>query len=167
MQIVLDDRRLVSRVLRQWGEMAADRHLPSKHDIRPWLVGNDWQNCALVRLAPMLEQWIFAVVGDKLSPSPDRVLAGGPISECPEDTLLGLMLSFLPRVVASGMYYTVEGATSVFGDGAILYRSVLLPLSDDGTHIDAVLVAANFRKIGESEAAEPHTRLYFNRRRAS
>ncbi len=165
MQIVADDRRLVSRVLRRWEEIAAGRQLPSKHDIRPWMVGNDWANCVLVRLAAAPGEWFFAVVGDKLSPSPQRMLAGEPIAACPDDTLLGLMLSFLPRVLSSRMHFTIEGATSVLAGGPILYRCVLLPLSDDGNQIDAVLGAANYRRLGEAEQAEPHTRVHFNRRR--
>jgi hypothetical protein len=167
MEIVLDDRRLVSRVLRRWEEMAADRCVPSKHDIRPWLVGNDWAHCVLIRFAPMLGQWIFAVVGDKLLPSASQMLAGDPIADCPADTLLGLMLSFLPRVTDSGTYFMVEGATSVLVEGPILYRSILLPLSDNGRDVDAVLCAANYRKIGDSEPAEPHTRVHLTRRKTA
>jgi hypothetical protein len=156
MEIVVDDRRLVSRVRRHWEAAAADRKVPSKHDIRPWLVGDDWSNCVLVRFAPMLDQWIFAVIGEGLRPSGSQILAGDPIADCPGDTFLGLTLSFLPRVTASGTYFLMEGSTTILADGPILYRSILLPLSDNGGKtIDAVLGAANFRKIGEERSRAP------------
>lgn len=167
MEIALDDRRLVSRVRRQWEAAAADRKVPSKHDIRPWLVGGDWSNCVLVRFAPVLDQWIFAVIGDGLRPPGSQILAGDPIADCPGDTFLGLTLSFLPRVTASGTYFLMEGSTTILADGPILYRSILLPLSDNGGKtIDAVLGAANFRKIGVEEHPAPRPATPRERRRA-
>ena len=167
MEIVVDDRRLVSRVRRQWEAAAADRKIPSKHDIRPWLVGDDWSNCVLVRFAPMLDQWIFAIIGEALRPAGSQILGGDPIADCPADTFLGLTLSFLPRVTASGTYFLMEGSTTILADGPILYRSILLPLSDNGGKtIDAVLGAANFRKIGIDERPAQRAASHLERRHA-
>ncbi len=167
MEIVVDDRRLVSRVRRQWEAAAADRKIPSKHDIRPWLVGDDWSNCVLVRFAPMLDQWIFAVIGDSLRPTGSQILAGDPVADCPGDTFLGLTLSFLPRVTSSGTYFLMEGSTTILAGGPIIYRSILLPLSDNGGKtIDAVLGAANFRKIGTDERPAPRPPSHLERRHA-
>ena len=60
----------------------------------------------------MLEQWIFAIIGDSLRPAGSQILAGDPIADCPDDTFLGLTLSFLPRVTSSG---TTFSAASVYG----------------------------------------------------
>jgi hypothetical protein len=167
MEIVVDDRRLVSRIRRHWEAAAADRKIPSKHEIRPWLVGDDWSNCVLVRFAPMLDQWIFAIIGDGLRPAGSQILAGDPIADCPDDTFLGLTLSFLPRVTSSGTYFLMEGSTTILADGPILYRSILLPLSDNGGKtIDAVLGAANFRKIGSDERPAQRAATHLERRHA-
>src|ERR1043166_1279199 len=167
MEIVVDDRRLVSRVRRQWEAAAADRKVPSKHDVRPWLVGSDWSNCVLVGFAPVRDQWICAVIGDGLRPLGSQILAGDPIADCPGDTFLGLTLSFLPRVTSSGTYFLMEGSTTVLADGPILYRSILLPLSDNGGKtIEAVLGAANFRKIGSDERPAQRAATQLERRHA-
>ena len=47
---LFDERRLVSRVLRHWQEMALGRDLPSKDHIDPWLIGDDWSYCMLLSL---------------------------------------------------------------------------------------------------------------------
>jgi len=44
----------------------------------------------------------------------------------------------------------IEGRAT-FCDIAVLYRSALYPLSEDGVAIDHVLGAANYRPLGENE----------------
>ncbi len=125
---LLEDRRLVSRVLKHWNEMATGQQFPSKSQIDPWLVGDDWASCTLINIHQPLGQSTFLVVGDKLLPSPGRSLDGRRIADCPSDTLLGITLSFLSRVVATGRALTL-GGTATHLDEPILYRSVLLPLA--------------------------------------
>jgi hypothetical protein len=44
----------------------------------------------------------------------------------------------------------IEGQTTLRGSG-ILYRSVLIPLSEDGVAIEYVLGAANYRRLRDDE----------------
>src|SRR5690349_784471 len=88
---LLEDRRLVSRVLRHVSEGGMTRRLPRLDDIDPWLVGDDWAHCALVRVMEPRDQSLFIVVGDRLLPQRDQVLDHQPIARCPVTTLLGLV----------------------------------------------------------------------------
>src|SRR5579864_8385210 len=49
---LLNERRLVTRVLHHWHETAMGQRFPHAAQIDPWLVGDDWSNCALIQLAP-------------------------------------------------------------------------------------------------------------------
>ena len=87
----------------------------------------------------------FIIVGENLA-----------VALCPKDTLAGVLMSHLPRVLSARRCVIVEGGATLRG-APILFRSALLPLSDDGMAIDHVLGAANHRGLRAGE--EPRTQL--------
>src|SRR4029077_20830636 len=88
---LFDERRLTSRVLRHWEEMAIGRRLPSRESIDPWLIGDDWSHCFLVSLDSDLQNSMFLAVGNDLLPSPETALDFKPVSEWPRGTLIAAM----------------------------------------------------------------------------
>ncbi len=151
MRDILDERRLVFRVRHHWQEMVTGRHFPRLRDIDPWLVGDDWANCMLLKLDPDAAHASFRVVGANLV-QPAGILDGAPISTCPAETILAAMLAVLPRCLADAAPLTLSGAAP-HGGTRVLYRCVLLPLSEDDRRIDGVFGAANFRTMRPGEAA--------------
>ena len=143
---LLADNRLVLRVLRHWDDAGANRLFPSKSQIDPWVLGDDWANCALIDLHPRVERSTITAVGDKLQPVPELPIEGNPLFKCPFNALLGLVVWRLPVVVDRRAPLSVRGVATHFGL-PILYRGVLLPLAEDGIEMDAVLVAANYRAL--------------------
>jgi hypothetical protein len=134
-----EERRLVWRVLSHWKGMANGGRFPSRDDIDPWTRGEDAANCVLIAVESPIELSHFVMVGVNLA-----------IALCPIDTLAGVLLSRVPRVVSARRGLMIEGEATLRGVG-ILYRSVLLPLSD-GVAIDHVLGAANYRSLRDDEA---------------
>lgn len=159
METFTDERRLVARVLRHWHDMAVGQRFPNRTQIDPWLVGDDWASCAVVQLEPKLDQSSFIVVGPNLLPPQHESLEGKPIAACPHNALLAALIKYLPRFQPNGGPLSVVG-TAAHGAAPVLFRGVLLPLSDDGgAHIDSVLAAANFRELRKGEDKQLHTRL--------
>lgn len=152
-----EDRRLVSRVLRHILQSGMAGHLPRLNDVDPWLVGDDWSNCALVRIRKPCDQSIFIVVGDKLLSKPSIALDGEPISRCSPTTLLGVVLFFLTEAVDERAAIMLEGGAAHI-DAPILFRALLVPLSEDNQTVEAVLIAANFRERREERPASAVTR---------
>src|SRR5581483_5404010 len=64
--MLLADNRLVLRVLRHWDDAGANRLFPSKSQIDPWVIGDDWANCALIDLHHRVERSTIVAVGSKL-----------------------------------------------------------------------------------------------------
>jgi hypothetical protein len=153
-----NERRLVSRVLHYWHDAAKGRRCPSASQIDPALVGDDWANCAVIWLDPELVRSTFIVVGANLLPPRRGAVDGEPIAACPAHSLLAVLVKYLARFQPNGGPLSVSG-TAMHGTGPVLFRSVLLPLSEDGTHIDSVLGAANFRELRRGEDKALHTRL--------
>jgi hypothetical protein len=130
---VRDERRLVWRVLHRWAQMVHGQQFPRLSEIDPWIVGDDWANCLLIAVQSPVALSYFTAVGENLA-----------VALCPKDTLAGVLLSHLPRVLAARRCLIVEGGATLRG-APILFRSALLPLSQDGVAIDHVLGAANHR----------------------
>jgi len=134
-----EERRLVWRVLRPWKEVSDSGRFPRRNEIDAWLQGEDGKNCLLIKVESPIELSHFVVVGVNLA-----------VALCPIDTLAGLLLSRVPRVVSAHRGLMIEGGARLRGE-SILYRSVLLPLSEDGVTIDYVLGAANYRSLRADE----------------
>jgi hypothetical protein len=145
------ERRLVLRVLSRWQEACGDeRDRPARGDLDPEQFGDDWASCFILDL-PESGEPVFLYAGAAFAGPGWSEAAGRRISECPEGTLLRAATSFIPRVLARGIPMSNGGPGENFGK-RILFRSILLPLSEDGTRIDALLGAANYR---EATVAEP------------
>ena len=142
----LDERRLVLRVLHHWTEMAIAQRYPRKDNIDPWFVGDGWANCMMLNLNPDKQHSTFYVAGANLRP-PGRSLDGASIADCPDGTVLAVLLGQLERCIEDAAPVIVEGSTTHLG-ALVQYRGILLPLSEDGEAIDGILGAANFKKIG-------------------
>jgi len=136
-----DERRLVWRVLRHWTEMVSGRGWPRRDEIDPWMLGEDWVNCLLIAVQSPVELSHFVTVGENLA-----------VALCPKDTLAGVLLSHLPRVLSARRCLIIEGGATL-RSAPILFRSALLPLSDDGMTIDYVLGAVNHRAVRAGEAS--------------
>jgi hypothetical protein len=72
------------------------------------------------------------------------------VALCPTDTLAGLLLSRAPRVASARRGLMIEGGATLHGIG-IVYRSILLPLSDNAIRVDHVLGATNYRSLRDDE----------------
>jgi hypothetical protein len=136
---VVFQRRLVDRVLRLWTEKAHGQAFPRLDQIDPGTLGVDWANCLVIAVQSPVQRSYFVQVGENLS-----------FAHCPGDSLAGVLLSHLPQILAKRRCLMIEGRATLRGCG-ILYRSALYPLSDDGTIIDHVLGAANWRPLRENE----------------
>ena len=134
-----EERRLVWRVLRHWQEIERGGRFPRRNEIDHWLLSEDGANCLLIEVQAPIELSHFVAVGVNLA-----------VALCPTDTLAGVLLSRVPPVVSARRGLMIEGQATLRGS-EILYRSVLLPLSDDGVAIEYVLDAANYRPLRNDE----------------
>jgi hypothetical protein len=134
-QKVREERRLVWRVLGLWKEVAGGKRFPSHEEIESWVRDEDGKNCLLIAVESPIELSHFIVVGVNLA-----------VALCPNDTLAGVLLSKVPRVVSARRGLMIEGSATLRGT-CILYRSLLLPLSDRGIVIDHIFGATNYRFV--------------------
>ena len=131
-----EERRAILRIHAVWQRLATHR-LPSRAALDPKEFGGDWRSCLIV-----------PIVGDNGKPRGLSEKAFDP--NVPRErlacTLLSVAQHHISRALATGKAVGYGGTAS--HDGAdILYRIVLLPLSEDGAHTDALLVGVTYREI--------------------
>lgn len=139
------DRRLTVRVLRIWKKLAGG-NLARRSQIDPMAFSTDWANCLMVDLDKVPSRSRFSYVGNALRdpswPTFDRQC----ISECLDGTLLELVTRHIPRVVARKKPISF-GGPAIHDEADILYRTILLPLSENGDQVDGILAAIAYREV--------------------
>ena len=131
-----EERRAILRIHEVWQRFAA-HGLPSRSDLDAREFGADWSNCVIVPIAMNSGKPVDVSEKDFDADSPRQRLA------C---TLLPLAKRQIARVLATSQAIGYGGTASHEGTD-ILYRIVLLPLSEDGVHVDALLVGLTHREI--------------------
>jgi hypothetical protein len=147
------EMRLTMRVLGHWRDIADVRDLPRRAEIDPSKIGEDWASCLMIEVDAVFDQSRFLYIGKSLL-SPDANFTGRAIAECPKNTILRSATEYIGRVIARRVPISVGGTSTHLGK-PILFRSVLMPLSEDGNTIDGLLGAANFREVRASEDTHP------------
>lgn len=148
------ERRLVLRMLDYWEYLRGERAFPKSGQIDPGVLGDDWPNCLMVDAGTDNSGWLLRAVGDNLKPDvPDKML-GRRVSDCGGGSFLGLATSYIPKVIEKRVPVAISGEIKE-GDHKVLYRSILLPFSDDGEQVNAILGAANRLRQVELSAGSP------------
>lgn len=148
------EQRLVMRVLAYWRSLAGGNSLPRRSRIDPHELGEDWHHCLMVDVDPVLDRSRLAHVGDRLRDPGWPTFERQRISECLDGSLLKLATSYIGRVIAERTPVSMSGIASHL-DSRILYRSILLPISEEGGIVDGVFGAANYRDVEAREEIHP------------
>ncbi len=143
---VSKERRLVLRVLDYWGYLRAARRFPAMAEVNPEDLADDWQHCVLVDTTGSPESWTFRHIGSGFGIPGSQTMSGVKWADWDRSTFLGLTTSYIGKVLERRVPVSISGEVDE-GEYVFHYRSILLPLSDDGHHVSGVLGAAN--RIGE------------------
>jgi len=137
------ERRLVQRLLIYWRELAPDNVLPSRASVKPQEIGDIWHFCFTLDIGSVAA--VFGHVGDAHVAHLGFDLAGKPVAAAHKGTLLGGALDRLDDVLLRRIPITRQGTFPGADGMPVPYRSILLPLADDGSEINGILGAANCR----------------------
>jgi hypothetical protein len=140
------ERRACSQALQWWRELAAPRHMPAMATVTPENAGGLWSHLFVVEVGnePSGNRFVFA--NDFLR------------SALGEDPTGRTMREVWPEEAQPRAYFLQEAAIDLMSpideagrwsraDGDVLYRCVLLPLSDDQRRVSHLLGAFSFRKL--------------------
>ena len=141
------ERRLVLRLLGHWRNLSGNRQFPSFADFDPAEIPDIWKNSFVIELSEDNATPVFRAMGDALLEKSDASLVGQPVAHAPERTLPRVAVTYIDEVLAKAVPVS-RGGEFVREDGTkVLYRSILLPMSDDGETISGILGAATSRDV--------------------
>ncbi len=141
------ERRLVLRLLAYWRFLCRDNGFASFTDIDPTEIPDLWPHCFILEVLGEGSEPVFRSIGNALATNSNEDLTGQNISVVSAETLIGTAIDYTDEVLQKGVPVS-RGGEFVKADGTkVLYRSILLPLSDDGETIRGLFGAANCREI--------------------
>jgi hypothetical protein len=127
----VSERRLNMRLMSYWQDLrGTGPHAPIER-FDPEAVADLWPHCFTIVPAASPDQATFGHIGDLIAADSGLTTTGLVASDIPADTLLGNALRLVAEVLKV-KYPIVDGGE--FRDQLgrpSLYRSILLPLSDD------------------------------------
>lgn len=139
----LVERRLTGRVEKSW-RACADGRLPSWADICALDLGDDWKSCFAIDLAVSDSFPYFIFLGDDLFKLSNVYLSRrGPW----EATVMDLAASKVDEAVLSRAPVSLSDTLRLPKGRRIIFRSILLPLSENGSDITHVFGAANGKGV--------------------
>lgn len=144
------ERRLVIRLLKYWRSLSDGERLPAQSTIDPQAIPDMWPNCAVLDVSGKETDPEFIYVGTALSQAAGIEMAGRKLSQTPADTLVSNGFSYFGQVLAKKVPITFGGEFVSPRGLKVLYRSIIVPLADDGEHINRLLGAANCREVTQS-----------------
>lgn len=140
MKFASEERRLVGRLLAYWHHLCEGRSYPALVDVDPAQIGDDWRWSFILDTKSYSDIPNFSYIGPDIAKYSGIYLSG---ADSFTTTLLDLATHRLARVYSEGCPLLIEDDVVRFDGKRLMFRAVLLPLSDDGETINFVLGAAN------------------------
>lgn len=145
------ERRLVLQLMAYWRKIRENQEFPSFVDVDPFDIPDIWPHCFVIEIFRDGTEPVCRVMGDELARYVSFPLVDQSLSVVPENTLPSVALSFLDEVLDKGVPIS-RGDEFINHDRTkVLYRSILLPMSDDGVHISGIIGAANCREVVDGD----------------
>ncbi len=97
-------------------------------------------------MAGRLDDPMFRVTGAAFAAYSPISLTDLPVSRAPRDTVVAKSVEYFREVLEKRVPITRGGEFLKPGGVRVLYRSIILPMSDDGETVSGLLGAANCRE---------------------
>ena len=141
------EHRMVSRLYRYWQRARGNRRYPALTDMNPDSLPGSWPHRFVLRAAAGDKELRIVDVGPSVIGDCAVDVVGRPQSDIPDDCLLGVGLRHCRRVLEHGEPLSWGGRYHSRGKALTCYRSIVLPLSGNGSTVDALFGAANGKQV--------------------
>ncbi len=140
------ERRLNMRLLKYWQGLRRESSYPSMGDFSFDAVTDFKPHAFIIELEDGTGDAVFRYVGASLAGDCGKDLMSKPVSEVPRHTLLTQVTDHYLQVLANQAPIAFEAEFENATGDDILYRSIMLPFSEDGETIDTIVGAINSKK---------------------
>lgn len=141
------ENRLTYNLLAYWEERRGEREFPSLRDIEPADLEDLWSYCFVLDVRSFVDTPYFHYLGPALAKFSGIFLSG---NHDWSSTLLRMAVCHFREALQRRAPVLVEDELTLYDTRKLLFRSTLLPLSENGRDIDFVLGAANGKIVRPS-----------------
>jgi len=139
------ERRMVHRLLMHWRSAQDGDSIPVFSDVLGRDLGDIYPSIYMLEIDDENDQPSFERIGGAFAEEGTASLVGHPVSETPENTVLGQAVKYYRRVQDKQIPITIGGEFEHANGDVILYRSIIMPArgGDDDDHY--LIGAANYK----------------------
>jgi len=141
------ERRLVLRLLNYWRDLGRDESFPALGDLDPDAMGDMWPFCFVLRVDAAVTASALTYIGPEILADCDEAPAEPTLETLPDATLIKHATAFVGQTLRRKVPITKGGEFIDHRGRAIQFRSIVLPLAEDGRTVDHLLGAANCREL--------------------
>jgi len=138
------ERRLSHRLFLYWLLQCGDRDFAALNDIDPAMLRDDWDWCFVIDVKRSVDFPYFEHLGAHLAKYSGVLLSGQRDWRA---TVLDKATEKFREVLAARAPLLLEDDLTLFDGRRLLFRSIMLPLSDDQRAVDHILGAANGKVV--------------------
>jgi hypothetical protein len=142
------ERRISATAVQYWRELAAPRRYPSRTQVTNGSAPTLWDNFFIIKVGPDAAEHVFEFCGAALREALGSDPTGKVVGDVLPREIVGRALYF--QKAACDLMAPIDEAgrfTRPTDSVEVLYRAVLLPLSDDQREANYLLGAFSFRTL--------------------
>jgi hypothetical protein len=139
---------MVLRLLEFWRTVKGDASYPPASKLDDVAMPELYPFCMVLDVRGNPVDPTVVAAGRTISSYSDAALKGLTISRLERNTLPAQAASYLSEVLRKGVPISRGGSFADKRGVTILYRSIVLPVADDGERVTGLIAAANCRDVG-------------------
>ncbi len=137
------ERRMAHRLLVRWRDAQENDGIPSLDALFHMDLKEMLPNIYVLKTPAPGEDPEFVQVGGAFDEEGGNGLVGATTRAVDDATLLGQAMRYYKKILGKKVPITLGGEFTKADGTKILYRSIIVPLSDDGNSVNLLLGAAN------------------------
>jgi hypothetical protein len=138
---------MVLRLLEFWRTVKGDASFPSAAMLSESAMPELYPFCIVLDVRGNPTDPTVVAAGRTISSYSDAALKGLTVSRFERNTLPSEAVSYLAEVLRKGVPISRGGSFTDKRGVTILFRSIVLPVADDGETITGLIAAANCREV--------------------
>lgn len=148
------ERRLVLQLLGYWRSICREGRIPAFANLDLSEVPKIKPHSFALDLVGDGPTPVFTAAGRQLAMRAENTLIGLSTNDLPAETLPGAATAYIDEVLTKVAPVSRGGELVDQTGTKLFYRSILLPMSDDGETVSGILGAANSRIVQGEEATD-------------
>ena len=137
---------MVLRLLTHWWDWCGDADYPYFAKVDPARMAEIWDFSFALDIVGREDNPVVRTVGSEFQKYLPQAVRDCALSDVPAGSLIEHAASYYHEIIDRGVPIS-RGEFIKYDGMKVLYRSIILPMSDDGTSVSGLFGTANYREV--------------------